>query len=93
MGQIGPMAVELVDRLAILVIVRRFHSMRAHDSRSLRSDNYVRMKKFVRRSTFPFRRFWVMCAGSSCNAFPLFFVATWVPIAVTLYKRREVLML
>jgi hypothetical protein len=53
------MAVELVDRLAILVGVRRFLGMGAADSRSLRSDTYVRMQDYVRRSTsFPFRRFW-----------------------------------
>jgi hypothetical protein len=54
------MAAELVDRLmAILVVVRRFLGMGAPDSRSLRSDSYVRMQHFVRRSsTFvPFRRF------------------------------------
>jgi hypothetical protein len=48
----------LVDRLAILVVVRRFHGMSAADSRSLRSKNYVRMQHFVRRFTYvPFRRF------------------------------------
>jgi hypothetical protein len=52
------MAAELVDRLAILVVVRRFPGMGADDSRSLRSDSYVRMQHFVRRSTYvPFRRF------------------------------------
>jgi hypothetical protein len=58
-GRLAPMAAELVDRLAILVDVRRFPSMGAADSRSLRSDSYVRMQHFVRRSTsVPFRRFW-----------------------------------
>jgi hypothetical protein len=52
------MAAELVDRLAILVDVRRFPSMGAADSRSLRYDSYVRMQHFVRRSTsVPFRSF------------------------------------
>jgi hypothetical protein len=53
------MAAELVDRLAILVVVRRFPGMGDADSRSLRSDNYyVRMQYFVRRTTsVPFRRF------------------------------------
>jgi hypothetical protein len=36
------MAAELVDRQAILVAVRRFHGMGVGDSRSLRSDSYVR---------------------------------------------------
>ena len=57
-GRLAPMAAELVDRLAILVAVRRFPGMGAADSRSLRSDSYVRMQHFVRRSTsLPFRRF------------------------------------
>jgi len=37
------MAAELVDRLAILVTVRRFLGMGADDSRLLRFDSYVRM--------------------------------------------------
>jgi hypothetical protein len=57
-GRLAPMAVELVGRLAILVVVRRFPCMGANDSRSLRSGNYVRMPHFVRRTTsLPFRRF------------------------------------
>jgi hypothetical protein len=53
------MAAELVDCLAILVAVRRFTGMGAVDSRSLRSNNYVRLQHFVRRSTYiRFRRFW-----------------------------------
>ena len=53
------MAAELVDRLAIFLLVRRFHGMGAADSRSLRLYSYVRMQHFVRRSTYvPFRRFW-----------------------------------
>jgi hypothetical protein len=53
------MAAYLVDRLAILVAIRRFRGMGAADSRSLRSDSYVLMQHFVRRSTsVPFRRFW-----------------------------------
>jgi hypothetical protein len=53
------MAAEFVDRLAILVVVRRFHGMGVADSHSLRSYSYVRMQHFVHRSTFvPFRRFW-----------------------------------
>jgi hypothetical protein len=53
------LAAELVDRQAILVAVRRFLGMGAANSRSLRSDIYVRMQHFVRRTTHvPFRRFW-----------------------------------
>jgi hypothetical protein len=57
-GRLAPMAIEVVDHLAILVDVRRFPGMGAADSRSLRYDFYVRMQHFVCRSTYvPFRRF------------------------------------
>jgi hypothetical protein len=57
-GRLAPMAAELVNRVAILVIVRRFPGMGAAYSRSLLCDSYVRMQHFVRRSTYvPFRRF------------------------------------
>jgi hypothetical protein len=46
------------DRLAIFVAIRRFPDMGATDSRSLRSNIYVRMQHFDRRHTsFPVRRF------------------------------------
>jgi hypothetical protein len=52
------MAAELVDRVAIFVVVGRSHGMGAHDSRSLRTYNYVRLQHFVRRTAYvPFRRF------------------------------------
>jgi hypothetical protein len=57
-GRLASMAAELLDRLAILVKVRRFTGMGATDSRSFRSNGYVRIQHFVRRSTFvPSRRF------------------------------------
>jgi hypothetical protein len=78
-----------VDRLFILVAVRRFHDMGDDGSRSLRFDNYVRMQHFVRRSTYiPFRRFWGMCGDNSCNSFRLLFMVLWVLICM-----RAVLML
>jgi hypothetical protein len=53
------MTARLVDRLAILVVVRRFPCMGVADSRSLRYGNYVYMQHFVRRSTYvSFRYFW-----------------------------------
>jgi hypothetical protein len=56
-GWLAPMADELVDRMAILVAVRRFPCMRVVDSHSLRSHSYVRMQHFVRRTTYVlFRR-------------------------------------
>jgi hypothetical protein len=45
------MAVDPVERLAFLVVVRRFPCMGAADSRSLRSSNYSHMKESARRST------------------------------------------
>jgi hypothetical protein len=51
-GRLAPMAAELVDRLAVLVAIRRFPSMGVVDSRSLRSDIYVRMQHFARRTTY-----------------------------------------
>jgi hypothetical protein len=50
-ARLAPMAAQLVDRLAILVAVRRFPSMGGAHSRSLRSHSCVRMQHFVRRST------------------------------------------
>jgi hypothetical protein len=40
------MAAELVDPLSILVAFRCLHGMGATDSRSLRSDSFVRIKHF-----------------------------------------------
>jgi hypothetical protein len=93
-GRLARVAVELVDRLANLVAVRRFPSMGVANSRILRSDNYVRMQHFVRRTTYvPFRRFLLgMCGESSCNVFLLLFMVLWVPISAT-RCRRAVLML
>jgi hypothetical protein len=52
-GRLAPMAAELVDRLAILVAIRRFHGMDVADSRSLRIDSYyVNTQHFVRRFTY-----------------------------------------
>jgi hypothetical protein len=53
-GRLAPMAAELVDRMAIFVVARRFHGMGAVDSRSLRYDDYVRMQHFVRRELLLF---------------------------------------
>jgi hypothetical protein len=58
------MAADLVDRMAILVAIRRFPGMGAADSCSLLSASYVRMQHFVRRTTsYPFRRFWGHVSG------------------------------
>jgi hypothetical protein len=89
-GRLAPMAVAFVDRLANLVVGRRFPSMGAVDSRSLRFDiYYVRMRHFVRRTTtyVPFQRFWEMCDVNSCNVFMLLFMVLWVPIFATLFRR------
>jgi hypothetical protein len=82
------MAAELVDRLAILVDVRRFPGMGAADSRSLRSNNYVRMQHFfVDTLMFRFGLFGGMCDVNSCNVFLLLFMELWVPISATLFNR------
>jgi hypothetical protein len=89
-GRLAPMVAELVDHLAILVVVRRFPSMGAADSRSSRSDGYARMQHFVRRSTYvPFRCFLgdVRPHVNSCNMFLPLFMALWVPIPATLFRR------
>jgi small-conductance mechanosensitive channel len=87
------MANELVDRMAILVEVRRFLDMGATNSRSLRSDTYVRLQHFVRRSTcVSFRRFWGMCGDNSCNVFMLLFMVLWVHIFARLCRRVVLLL-
>jgi hypothetical protein len=92
-GQMAPMAAELVDRLAILVAVRRSPGLGAADSCSLRSDSYISIQHFVHRSTSViFRRFLGMCGENSCYVFMLFFTVLWVPVFETLWK-RAVLML
>jgi hypothetical protein len=45
-GRLTPMAAELVDGLAILVVVRRFPGMGTPASRSLRYHSSVRMQHF-----------------------------------------------
>jgi hypothetical protein len=67
-GRLAPMVAELVDRMAILVEVRRFLGIADSYSRSLRFDRCphatsgstdVRMQRFVGQSTYvPFRSFW-----------------------------------
>jgi hypothetical protein len=83
------MVANLVDRVAILVAVRRFPNMGDTDSRSLRSDSYVRMQHFLRRYTFvPFRRFlgnvW---RDLSCNVSMPLFMVLWLLIFTRVCKR------
>jgi hypothetical protein len=93
-GRLAPMIAELVDRLAISVIVRRFPSMGVANSRSLRIGIYVRMQHSVRRTTymFLFGVFGGICGENSWNVFLMLFMVLWVPISVTLF-RRALLML
>jgi hypothetical protein len=78
-GRLAPMPAELVDRLAISVVVRRFPRMGAADSRSLRCNGYVCLQHFVRRTTYiPFPRFGGVCDESSCNVFLMLFMVPWV---------------
>jgi hypothetical protein len=55
-GRLAPMAAELVDRFAILVVVRCFLGMGDVDSCSLRYDTYARLPHFVRRTPFVYFR-------------------------------------
>jgi hypothetical protein len=78
----------LVDRLAILVAFRRFLGMGAADSHSLRSDAYVRMRiLFVDLLVYLFGVFGGMCDVNLCNVFLLLFMALWVYISATLFRR------
>jgi hypothetical protein len=72
------MSTNSMNRLAILVVVRRFPGMGAAGSRSLRSDSYVRMQHFVRRSTYvPFRRFWGDVRREVMQRFLFFCCSSW----------------
>jgi hypothetical protein len=83
----------MVDRMAILVAVRRFPSMGVADFCSLRSYRYVRIQHFVRRITFvPFRRFWGICDVNSRNVFPLLFMVLWAPISATLCMKAMLML-
>jgi hypothetical protein len=46
------MVADLVDRVGILVVFRRFHGMGVASSPTLRSDSHSRINAFVRRSTY-----------------------------------------
>jgi hypothetical protein len=83
------MPVELVVRLAISVVVRRFRGMSAADSRLLSSESYVRACNIssVDRLPFPFDGFWGMRGDNSSNVFLLLFMVLWVPIFAMLSKR------
>jgi hypothetical protein len=92
-GWLAPMAAELVDRLAILVVVSRFPGMGVADSRSFRFDSHVRMRHFfVHILILLFGVFGGMCGVSLCNVFLLLFMVLWGPISAMLC-RRAVLML
>jgi hypothetical protein len=76
-GRLAPMEAELVDRVAILVAVRRFHVMGVADPRSLRyvmSVMSVCNISFVELLMFLFGVFGGMCGVNSCNVFLLLFV-------------------
>jgi hypothetical protein len=87
-GRLAPMAVELVDRLAILAAFRRFLGISAIDSRSLGS--YIMSVcnfSFVELLRFVFAFFGGLCGENSCNVFMLLFIVLWVPISATLCRR------
>jgi hypothetical protein len=80
------MADELVDHLAIFWC--RFPSMVAAHSCSFWSENYIRMKEFVRLSSYvPIHHLPFICLGRSCvvsslRVFLLLFMARSVPTFV-----------
>jgi hypothetical protein len=75
-ARLAPIAVEMDDRLAILVAYLRFLGMGDDDSRSLRYDIYARICNisFVLLIMFLFGIFGGMCGENSCNAFLLLFM-------------------
>jgi hypothetical protein len=80
-GRLAPMAVELIDCLAIWVEVCRFPGMGVANSRLLRFVGCIHMQHFFRRSTCVlFLTFWGMCGENSCNVVLLLFMVLWVPI-------------
>jgi hypothetical protein len=90
------MAAESVDRMAILVAVRRFPGMAAWVLLTLVLCALIVTSvcniSFVEVLLFLFGVFWGMCDESSCNVFLLLFMVLWVPISVMLC-RGAVLML
>jgi hypothetical protein len=92
-GRLAPMAVELVDRLAILVVVRRFLGMGADDSRSFPGMGDVTIMSVCNISLVEHSGFLLfgvlggMCDVNLCNIFMRLFMALWVPICMTLFRR------
>jgi hypothetical protein len=91
-GQLAPMAAKLVDRMAILVAVRRFPSLAwvlltlvlcALTFMSVCNISFVELLLFL------FGAFGGMCGESSCNVFLLLFMVLWVPISVLLCRRAD----
>jgi hypothetical protein len=90
-GPLAHVAVDLIDRLAIMVAVRRFPSMGAADSLSLWFESYARMTEFIRAcgtctalylQMCPSVDFLGMCVMGPWNALMWFFIARWVTISV-----------
>jgi hypothetical protein len=93
-GRLAPMAAELVDRLAILVDVRRFPSMGAAlalvpCALAVISECII---LFADLLLFRFGVFGGMCDVNSCHVFLLLFMALLVPISATLFKRAVLMM-
>jgi hypothetical protein len=87
-GQFVPMAAELVDRLDILVGVRRFHAwvmltlaLCALTVMSVCNISFVELLMFL------FGVFGGVCDVNSCNVFLLLFTVLWFPISATLCRR------
>jgi hypothetical protein len=88
-GRLAPMAAELVDRMAILVAVRRFPGMivaytLVHCVLTVMSAFII---SFVDLFIFPFDAFGEMRGKKLCNFFLVLFMVLWVPIFATLSRR------
>jgi hypothetical protein len=82
------MAGKLVDGLDILVAIRRFPSLGAANSRSLRFERYTTcMNLYGGLHMPPSVDSLGTCVVSSCNVFLWFFIAHSIPIFVIPCKR------
>jgi hypothetical protein len=79
-GRLSPTAVELFDRLAIMVVVHRIVGMDSAVSCPMRSDNSIRMKE-VLLNMFLSARCWGLYVRREvilCNAFVCLFMGSYL---------------
>jgi hypothetical protein len=88
-GRLAPMAAEVVDRLAFwwLFVASLAWVLLTLSACALTLMSVYKIS-FVRRTTYVhFRRFGGMCDVNSCNVFLMLFMALWVPLSATLFRR------